>query len=57
MTDIGSNMVAGAVDAMNDVLKLAQTTSIEVAKDLIRMNAEVALAYEPGKGEAVDVLA
>ena len=50
-------MVAGAVDAMNDVLKLAQTTSIEVAKDLIRMNAEVALAYEPGKGEAVDVLA
>ncbi len=48
---------AQSSQAMADLLKMMSTKQIETAEKLIKFNAEMNLAVEPGKGSHIDLVA
>ena len=49
--------VASSVDAMNQVMMMAQNATLEQAKKLVQVQVEQKVGAEAGKGAAVDVSA
>jgi hypothetical protein len=52
------NQVAAAarsIEAVNDVLQVANKATIEAAEKLMKVSIEMSLGAETGKGGAVDV--
>ncbi|MBN1983569.1 MAG: hypothetical protein JW795_18680 [Chitinivibrionales bacterium] len=49
--------IQSSAEAVNQVLKNASNAQVDSAKKMARMNVEMSLASEPGKGEMIDCMA
>lgn len=49
-----TNNVAQSVEAVNQILQTATRSAIELDKKMLRVNAELAIGRELGKGKNVD---
>ena len=57
VSNVSVDVVAQSIEAVNQLLKVAQAESIEVAQKMIAMQAEMILGVESGKGEHIDIVA
>jgi hypothetical protein len=57
MTSSVSNTTAQSIEAINQVLKQSNAQTIETAKKMVKVNAEMAIGKEAGKGEMIDLMA
>ncbi|MBD3345533.1 MAG: hypothetical protein GF401_10765 [Chitinivibrionales bacterium] len=53
----GVSSVAQSVQALNQVLQSANKETVEMAEKMVKVNVEMALGAELGKGGSVDVSA
>jgi hypothetical protein len=53
----GVSAVSQSIEAMNDVLKMATQANTEMAEKLVKVNVEMALSPEAGKGTIIDTMA
>lgn len=49
-----TNNMAGSVEAVNQILQAANQATIELDKKMLRVNAEIAVGRDLGKGQNVD---
>lgn len=57
ISSVSADVVAQSIEAVNQILKVAQAESLEVAQKMIAMQAEMILGLESGKGEIIDIVA
>ena len=56
VSSVSGDVVAQSIEAVNQILKVAQAENIEIAQKMIAMQAEMMLGVEPGKGEIIDIV-
>ncbi len=58
MDGISVETISSSIEAMSDVMEMAQIKSIELAEKMVAVQTEIALslAKEAGKGEVIDML-
>ncbi len=52
----GASAVGQSIEAVNQVLKTAQTAEIELSKKMIKAGHEQRMGVEAGKGQMLDVV-
>jgi hypothetical protein len=57
MDGVSQAAVAQSTEAVNQVLQMATSASIEQAEKLVKVNAEMSLATVPGLGQGVNTYA
>ena len=57
MSEISSDLVSSGIQATNQVLRNAQAESLELAKKMVSVSADLKLNREAGKGDMVDIFA
>ena len=55
MDGVSADIVARSTDMMNQVLKMASASQIDLAEKMVKVNLETALASQPGMGDIIDV--
>lgn len=53
----GISNVSQSIDAVNQILQSAQAKTIKTAEKMIKVNTEMALGKQTGKGELIDLFA
>ena len=57
MDGVSASAVSQSIEAINEVMMSAQQKVIEQAEKLVKVNAEMTLGAEPGKGANIDTIA
>jgi len=57
MNSVSAAQTARSVQAVNEVMQNATTKATEQAQKLVKVNAEMALGSEPGKGTNFEAIA
>ena len=57
ISSVSADIVAQSIEAVNQLLKVAQAENLEIAQKMIAMQAEIMLGVESGKGEIIDIVA
>lgn len=53
----GISSVSRSIDAVNQMMQTAQAKTIETAEKMMKMNVEMTLGSEQGKGQLLDIVA
>ncbi len=57
MDGVSTDIVSQAVIALNQVMRNAQSETLELAEKMVAATVEIALGAEAGKGELIDIIA